>query len=58
MVAGVTEDLGLTWEDVDATRDPALIDRFAEEIPVLMVDGVQRDFWRIDPKRLTRLLSA
>jgi hypothetical protein len=43
---------------VDATRDPALMDRFAEEIPVLMVDGVQRDFWRIDPKRLTRLLSA
>lgn len=54
----MTAQLGLAWEDVDAAGDPDLLETYAEEIPVLMVDGVQRDFWRIDPKRLTRLLSA
>lgn len=31
--------------------------RFAEEVPVLLIDGVQRDFWKIDPVRLRRLLT-
>ncbi|MGO2634289.1 MAG: glutaredoxin family protein [Galactobacter sp.] len=58
VVETVTAQLGLAWEDVDAAGDPDLLETYAVEIPVLMVDGVQRDFWRIDPKRLTRLLSA
>ncbi len=58
VVQSVTAELGLTWEDVDAGSVPELLETYAEEIPVLLVDGVQRDFWRIEPKRLTRLLSA
>ncbi|WP_394939962.1 glutaredoxin family protein [Psychromicrobium sp. YIM B11713] len=30
--------------------------KFAEEVPVLLIDGVQRDFWTIDPERMRRLL--
>ena len=37
--------------------DAALRERFAEEIPVVLVDGVQRDFWKIDEARLTRTLQ-
>lgn len=58
VVETVTAELGMTWEDLDAGSVPELMETYAEEIPVLLVDGVQRDFWRIDPKRLTRLLSA
>lgn len=58
VVATVTASLGKSWEEVDIATDPALAQRYAEEIPVLLVDGVQRDFWRIDAARLTRLLSA
>lgn len=49
---------GVTWRAVDVAHHPELAERHAEEIPVLMVDGVQRDFWRIDPVRLDRLLQA
>ncbi|MGM7671061.1 glutaredoxin family protein [Microbacterium sp. A93] len=49
---------GVTWQAVDVARHPKLAERHAEEIPVLMVDGVQRDFWRIDPARLERLLTG
>lgn len=50
--------LGVAWRRVDVAHHPELAERHAEEIPVLLVDGVQRDFWRIDPARLERLLTA
>ncbi|MEX5301883.1 glutaredoxin family protein [Kocuria sabuli] len=52
----VTAALGLGWAEVDVDDDPELARRHAEEIPVLLVDGVPRDFWQIDERRLTRLL--
>lgn len=57
-VSAVAEDLGLDWQEKSILEDPELERRFAEEIPVVMIDGVQRDFWRIDPERLRRLLTS
>lgn len=54
----VSADLGVPWQERSIADDPELLERFAEEIPVLMIDGVQRDFWQIDESRLRRLLSA
>lgn len=55
-VGRVTAALGLQWREQSVDDDPALRERFAEEIPVLLVDGVQRDFWKIDEIRLERTL--
>jgi glutaredoxin len=57
-VAAVAGELGVPWVEKSILEDPALEARFAEEIPVVMIDGVQRDFWHIDPARLRRLLTA
>ena len=54
----VSADLGVPWQERSIEDDPQLQERFAEEIPVLMIDGVQRDFWQIDEARLRRLLAA
>lgn len=58
VVAGVCAEQGEAWEAVDGAAHPELLERFADEVPVLFVDGVQRDFWRVDPVRLARLLRA
>jgi hypothetical protein len=55
-VARVTEALGIGWSEHSVDDDEALRERFAEEIPVVLVDGVQRDFWKIDEVRLDRTL--
>ena len=57
-VAAVAAEIGVAWAEKSILDDPALEARFAEEVPVVMIDGVQRDFWHIDPARLRRLLSA
>jgi Glutaredoxin-like domain (DUF836) len=38
--------------------DEALAARYAEEIPVLLIDGRVHNYWRIDPVRLKTALLA
>ncbi|WP_307034364.1 glutaredoxin family protein [Arthrobacter sp. B3I4] len=57
-VGRVTAAFGLGWSEQSIEDDDGLRERYAEEIPVLLVDGVQRDFWRIDEARLTRTLRG
>ena len=58
VVDRVCADLGETWEELDMDADPALAARYAEEIPVTLVDGHQHDFWRVDETRLRRALGG
>ncbi len=57
-VQTVTARHGVAWDEVLIDDDPALMQQFGEEVPVLLVDGVQRDFWVIDADRLEKLISA
>ncbi|MFJ5861055.1 glutaredoxin family protein [Pseudarthrobacter sp. NPDC092439] len=56
-VGRVTAALGLAWTEESMDQSPELRERYAEEIPVVLVDGVQRDFWKIDENRLHRVLQ-
>jgi glutaredoxin len=51
------ESYGLTVESVDIDRDPELVVRYGECVPVVMVDGRERFRGRVDPVLLRRLLS-
>jgi hypothetical protein len=56
-VGRVAASLGLEWTEERVDNQPELRERYAEEIPVVLVDGVQRDFWKIDEIRLERVLQ-
>jgi hypothetical protein len=58
VVARVTADLGGTFEVVSILDDPALRERYLEQIPVTLVDGEQHDFWRVDERRLREALGG
>lgn len=49
---------GVAWDELPIDDDPDLVARYGEEVPVLLVDGVQRDFWVIDAVRLDKLIGA
>ena len=44
--------------EVSILDDDALRARYAEEIPVLLIDGEVHNYWRIDPVRLKTALLA
>ncbi|MFM1916711.1 MAG: hypothetical protein RJB01_226 [Actinomycetota bacterium] len=56
IVSRVCADVGADYEVLSITEDPALADQYWEQIPVILVDGAQHDFWRVDPERLRAAL--
>jgi glutaredoxin len=58
VVATVCAELGESFLEVDIDTDPALQERFTEEVPVTFVDSRQHDFWRVDPDRLRAALRG
>ncbi|MFT4166814.1 MAG: glutaredoxin family protein [Microlunatus sp.] len=57
IVQAVCAETGDTWETVDVDGDPELRRRYTDEVPVTFVDGIQHDYWRVDPKRLHAALG-
>lgn len=57
-LAPVCQKYGLELEIELLEDHPDLVDQYWQMLPVLMIDGVQRDFLKISPARLARLLEA
>ncbi len=58
VVSAVTAELGEEYVELSILDDPDLRARYAEQIPVTLVDGQQHDFWRVSPDRLRAALTA
>ena len=55
-VARIAGELGVSWEYRDITDDTGLMAEYAEQVPVILIDGRQHDFWRVDEARLRAAL--
>ncbi|MDJ1133846.1 glutaredoxin family protein [Streptomyces iconiensis] len=58
VVIRVCDEVGARWEEKDINQDQELYRKYWEQIPVVLVDGEQHDFWRVDPERLRAALKA
>jgi glutaredoxin len=54
----VTAELGIGWTQVDVTADPEPYLRWADQLPVTLVDGEPHDVWRVSADRLRAALTA
>ncbi len=52
VIARVSDELGIAWNECDIDDDPDLVARYSDQVPVTFVDGRQHDFWRVDEHRL------
>ena len=46
------------WLEVSLSDAPELADRYWDLVPVVLVDGVQHDVYRVDAERLRATLTA
>jgi glutaredoxin len=58
VVAAVCEEVGAAWEEKDITQNEELHRAYWEQIPVVLVDGEQHTFWRVDAARLRKALGG
>lgn len=57
-VARICDDLGVGWEAVDVDSDGELRAEFGDRVPVVMVDGREHGFWKVEEPRLRRALAG
>ena len=57
VVRSVAADLRVEWREVSLLDHPELAERYAEQIPVVLVDGREHEYWRVDERRLRRALG-
>ncbi|MFJ9620826.1 glutaredoxin family protein [Streptomyces sp. NPDC101181] len=58
VVSAVCAETGARWVEKDITADEELHRAYWEQIPVVLIDGEQHTFWRVDPERLRKALGA
>jgi len=58
VVARVAAETGTQWRELSILDDAELAERYWEQIPVVLVDGEQHDYWRVDADRLRNALSG
>ncbi|HET8599180.1 MAG TPA: glutaredoxin family protein [Segeticoccus sp.] len=57
VIRRVSHDLDVGWRELSILDDPELASRYAEQIPVTLVDGRQHDYWRVEESRLRAALA-
>jgi hypothetical protein len=58
VVARVAADTGAGWQELSILDHPQLAEHYWEQIPVVLVDGTEHDFWRVDERRLRDALAG
>ena len=56
-VARIAADVGVQWTALDITGDDALMQQWAEYVPVIVVDGQVHDWFRVREDRLRAALG-
>ena len=57
-VARICDELGESWESVDVDADPGLRAEYGDQVPVIVVDGREHGFWRVEEDRFRAALGA
>ena len=57
-LAALSAELGFGWHMIDVDADRAVQDRYGDRVPVILVDGREHGYWRVEPDRLRRALEG
>ncbi|HEX2301591.1 MAG TPA: glutaredoxin family protein [Pseudonocardiaceae bacterium] len=56
-VERVCAELGVRWETGDVDADPELRAEYGDRVPVILVDGREHGFWKVEEQRLRAALT-
>ncbi|MFD0918416.1 glutaredoxin family protein [Saccharopolyspora rosea] len=56
-VRRICSELGVPWSSQDVDADPELRAEYGDRVPVILVDGREHGFWKVEEPRLRAALS-
>ncbi len=57
VVKKVADETGTGWNELSILDRPDLAEEYWEQIPVVLIDGRQHTYWRVDEDRLRTALT-
>lgn len=55
-VARICGELGVPWETANVDSDPEWQAEYGDQVPVILIDGVEHGYWRVEEERLRAAL--
>lgn len=56
-VRRICTDLEVSWQVSDVAADPELRAEYGDRVPVVLIDGIEHGFWRVEEERFRAALS-
>ncbi len=56
-VARICGELGVPWHAEDVDTDPEWRAEYGDRVPVILVDGAEHGYWRVEEDRLRKALA-
>lgn len=56
-VRRICAELGVGWSVEDVDTDPELRGEYGDRVPVILVDGAEHGYWRVEEDRLRAALA-
>jgi glutaredoxin len=53
----LSAELGFGYREVDVDASPVLRDEFSDRVPVILLDGREHGYWRVEEARLRKALA-
>jgi glutaredoxin len=57
-VARICGELAVPWETVDVDSDTELRAEYGDQVPVILIDGKEHGYWRVEEERFRAALAA
>lgn len=56
-VRRICDDLGVQWSVTDVDADSELRAEYGDQVPVVLIDGAEHGFWKVEEQRLRAALA-
>ena len=57
-LARLADEASFSWHEVDVDSDPELQAEYWDRVPVILLDGREHGYWRVEAERLLRDLGG
>lgn len=57
-VARICGELDVPWEVTDVDADAELRAEYGDQVPVILIDGQEHGYWRVEEERFRAALAA
>ena len=57
LLRGLAGELGFAYREVDVDASPVLRDEYSDRVPVILIDGKEHGYWRVEEARFRRAVA-